>query len=154
MKHAFNYAYLFVNQDRGVFKKGINVLYYNAYHRTNENGWKSRLRTNRTEKWKDNLQKFIEIREHINKIGENGKIDILENNKTLNSSNIRSEIAAEIARSLSIEINAGRELQMEIYSGYPQHSKMVDDRDICTRSICNLDKTIAQCTPTCSLGPI
>jgi len=32
-RHAENYAYLSQHQANGIFRKGINILYYHAYHR-------------------------------------------------------------------------------------------------------------------------
>lgn len=60
-KHANNYRYFAKNQEPGIFKKGINVLYYNAYHRTKQSGWTHRINANWEKKWNENKQAYLKI---------------------------------------------------------------------------------------------
>lgn len=60
-KHAVNYEYFSRKQAPGIFKKGINVLYYNAYHRTKQGGWTKRINANWERKWEENEQAYLKI---------------------------------------------------------------------------------------------
>lgn len=61
LKHANNYDYLFQNQATGVFKKGINILYYHAYHRTTDPMWSSLFRVKWQSYWQKNYNTYKNI---------------------------------------------------------------------------------------------
>lgn len=69
IKHAANYRYLAKNQGNGdIFKMGINVLYYHAYHRSHDGAWKNRFRNKCEDLWKKNKKAYeiISRKENFN----------------------------------------------------------------------------------------
>jgi len=55
--HAMNYSYLFQNQEEGVFQKGINILYYHAYHRN----WINQFMENWQNHWEERQPAYAQI---------------------------------------------------------------------------------------------